>query len=179
MMMINKCRGKKGIRFRYIFNIFFWHSIRFSRINSNTDDDPDKYITSQEFNNLSAKNFRARSTQASLTRKNDISNFVKKTDFDNKPKKLNKNVTSNETKPVLVKKKLNELTAKVKAILTRGLTKDLIHKSSIIKGAKYFFSGIFQNYLVVIPTKKHIKCFSGFGNLCFIRNKFRSARGDR
>ena len=33
-----------------------------------------------------------------------MSNFVKKTDFDNKLKKLNKNVTSNETKPVLVKK---------------------------------------------------------------------------
>ena len=97
--------GAKRVSDLGIFSIFFfWHSIRFSRINSSTDDDPDKYITSQEFNNLSAENFRARSTQASLTRKNDISNFVKKTDFDNKLKKLNKNVTSNEKKPVLVKK---------------------------------------------------------------------------
>ena len=28
-------------------------------------------------------------------------------------------------------------------------------------GAKYFSSGIFQNYLVNIPAKKYIKYFSG------------------
>ena len=50
---------------------------------------------------------------------------------------------------------------KVKAISTKGLTKDLINKFSIVNGAKYFFSGIFQNYLVFIPAKKYIKYFSG------------------
>ena len=29
----------------------------------------------------------------------------------------------------------------------------MINKFSILKGAKYFSSGIFQNYLVFIPTK--------------------------
>ena len=50
----------------------------------------------------------------------------KKTDFDDKLKNLNKNVTSNKTKHVLIKKGLNELLEKVKAISTKGLTKDLI-----------------------------------------------------
>ena len=36
----------------------------------------------------------------------------------------------------------------------------MISKFSDFNGAKYFFSGIFQNYLVFIPDKK-IKYFSG------------------
>ena len=30
----------------------------------------------------------------------------------------------------------------------------------ILNGSKYFYSGIFQNYLVFIPAKKYIKYFS-------------------
>ena len=41
-----------------------------------------KYITAQEFNKLTTKFFTARLAQASLVSKNDISNFVKKTDFN-------------------------------------------------------------------------------------------------
>ena len=37
---------------------------------------------------------------------------------------------------------------------TKVLTKDLINKFSILNGAKYFSSGIFQNYSVFIPAKK-------------------------
>ena len=37
----------------------------------------------------------------------------------------------------------------------------MINKCSILNGAKYFSSGIFQNYLVLIPAKKYIKYFSG------------------
>ena len=37
----------------------------------------------------------------------------------------------------------------------------MINKFSILNGAKYFSSGIFQNYLVFTPTKKYIKSFSG------------------
>ena len=50
---------------------------------------------------------------------------------------------------------------KVKEMSTKRLTKDLVSKFSILNGAKYFSSGIFQNYLVFIPTKKYIKYFSG------------------
>ena len=37
----------------------------------------------------------------------------------------------------------------------------MINKFSILNGTKYFSSGIFQNYLVYIPVKKHFKYFSG------------------
>ena len=90
----------------------------------------DKYSTTQEFNKLTSENFTARLKQANLPSKSDIANFVKKTDFDNKLKNLNKN-------------ELNKLSKKVKAILTKGLTKDLINKFSILNGARCFSSGIF------------------------------------
>ena len=75
---------------------------------------------------------------------------MKKTDFDNKLK----DVTSN-------KNELNELSKKVKAISTKGLTKDLTGKFSILNEAIYFYSGIFQNFSVFILAKKYIKYFTG------------------
>ena len=42
-----------------------------------------------------------------------------------------------------------------------GLTIDLIQKFNILNGAKYFSSGILQNYLVFISSKKYIKYFTG------------------
>ena len=90
-----------------------------------TDHDHDKHITTQEFNKLTLENFTARLKQANLASKNYIADFVKKTDFDNKLR----DVTSN-------KNELNELSKKVKAISTKGLTKYLINKSSILNGAK-------------------------------------------
>ena len=98
-----------------------------------TDHDHDKYITTQEFNKLTAENFTARSAQASLASKSDLANFVQKTD-------LNKN-------------ELNELSKKIKTISIKGLAKDLINKFCILNGQKYFPSGMFQNYLVFIPSK--------------------------
>ena len=59
-----------------------------------TDYDHDKYITTKEFNNLTAENFTARLVQANVASKSDVANFVKKAD-------LNKN-------------ELNELSKKVK-----------------------------------------------------------------
>ena len=89
--------------------------------------------------------------QTNLGSKNDIANFVKQTDFDDK---LN-SVSSN-------KNELNKLLKKVKAISTKRLTKELINKFSILNTAKYiFFSLIFQSYLVFISAKKYIKYFSG------------------
>ena len=37
----------------------------------------------------------------------------------------------------------------------------MIDKFSILNGAKYFSSGIFQNYLVFIPANKYVKYFNG------------------
>ena len=70
---------------------------------------------------------------------------------------MNKNVTSNKTKDVLVENELNELSRKVEAISTKRLTKGLVNGYKILSVAKCFSSGIFQNYLF----KKYIKYFSG------------------
>ena len=60
-----------------------------------------KYITIPEFNKLAAEIFDLRLKWTNLTRKSDIANFVKKTDFDNQLR----SVTSN-------KNELNELSKK-------------------------------------------------------------------
>ena len=67
------------------------------------DHDYAKYITTQESNTLSAENFTAILKQANLATKTHIADFVKETDFNNKLKNLNKNVTSNKTKHSVVK----------------------------------------------------------------------------
>ena len=48
-----------------------------------------KYITTPELNTLTAENFNAKLAQGNLASKNDVANCVKKTDFDDKLKKLN------------------------------------------------------------------------------------------
>ena len=52
--------------------------------------DHTKYITTPEFNKLMAENFTARLKQANLATKGDIADFVKKTNFNDKIKNLNK-----------------------------------------------------------------------------------------
>ena len=64
--------------------------------------------------------------QANLACENDISSFVKNTDFDNKVDI----VTSH-------KNELDELSKKVKAVSSKNLTKDLTNKFNILNGAKY------------------------------------------
>ena len=70
--------------------------------------DHSQYITTPEFNNLTAENFAARLAQVNLASKSDFANFVKKRDFDNKLNKIGKNVTSNKTKHVLVENELKK-----------------------------------------------------------------------
>ena len=92
-----------------------------------TDHDHDKYIATQDFIKLTSEDFAARLVKLNLASKVDIATYVKKTDFDDKLKNSNKN-------------ELNELSKKVKAISTKGLTKDLINKFSVLNGTKYFSS---------------------------------------
>ena len=82
---------------------------------------------------MKAESFTLKLARANLVSINDITIFVKKTDFDNKLKKLNKNITSNK----------NE---KVKAISTKRSTKAVINEFTILNREKYFSSGIFQIY---------------------------------
>ena len=74
-----------------------------------TDHDHAKYITTEEFNRLTADNFAARLSKVKLATKADIANFVKKADFNVKRKNLNKKNTSNKSKHVLLKNELSEL----------------------------------------------------------------------
>ena len=53
-------------------------------------DHSNKYISTLEFNRLSAKNFAARLKQADLATKVNIDSLVWKISFNNKLKKLNK-----------------------------------------------------------------------------------------
>ena len=62
-----------------------------------------EYITTQEFNKLTAENFAARLKQA---------NLVNKTNFDNKLTSFDRRITSNKTKHLEVKKKLNSVITK-------------------------------------------------------------------
>ena len=65
--------------------------------------DNSKYITTQEFDKLTAKNLASRLKQA---------NLVNKTDFENKLTSFNRQITSNKTKHLEVQKKLNSLITK-------------------------------------------------------------------
>ena len=68
-----------------------------------------EYITTPEFIKLTAENFAARLAHANLATKSDITNFVNKTDFDEKLKNLNEKVTSNKKKYLIVENKLKKL----------------------------------------------------------------------
>ena len=108
----------------------------------------------KNFTKVTSENFTARLKQTNLASKGDIANFVKKTDFDNKLKE----VTSNENE-------LNELSKKVKGISTKGLSKVLIIKFSIVNGAKYFSLEIFQNYLYLYRPKNTLSILVALAGL--------------
>ena len=76
-------------------------------------------------NKLTLEKFASRLKQVNLASKTDIDNFAKKIDFNNQLQ----NFTSN-------KNELNELSKKVKAISTKGLTKKLMDKFSVLNGTK-------------------------------------------
>ena len=56
------------------------------------DHDHDEYITTPEFDKLTAEDFAARLAQANSATKNNIASSVKKTNFDDKLKYLNQNI---------------------------------------------------------------------------------------
>ena len=70
---------------------------------------------------MAANNFAARLKIANLTNKNNITNFVRKKNFDEEQKNCNKKITSNKTKRVLFENELDELSEERKLISTKGL----------------------------------------------------------
>ena len=99
---------------------------------------------------MTIDNFAARLKQANLTSHNDIWYYWSCKKADDELLNLNKKITSNKSKLLLVENELNELSEK-------GTTKDLTNKYSIFTGAKNFSSGVLQNYLVFISFNKYIK----------------------
>ena len=93
----------------------------------------DKYIDTQEFNACAADVFNVRLAQA---------NLVRKTDFDAKLSSLNRKITSNKTKHVLVENELKKLK-----------TFDLIY----FIGKSHFEQDRAQNYLVLQPMYRYFK----------------------
>ena len=101
-----------------------------------TDHSYDKYITTPEFNKLTAKNFAARLAQE---------NLVTKTDSDYKLSSLNKKITPNKTKHLLVENEFKKLE-----------TFDSIY----FCGKSYFEDDGNQNYLVFQTVSRHFKTVS-------------------
>ena len=65
-----------------------------------TNHNHDKYFTTSEFNTLAASVFNARLAEA---------NLITKTDFDTKLSSLNRKITSNKSKHLLVENELKKL----------------------------------------------------------------------
>ena len=103
------------------------------------DHNDDKYITTSEFNKLTADNSNARLAQA---------NLIAKADFDPKLQSLSKSITSNKTKHLLVENELKKLK-----------TFDL----NYFKGKGHFEEDGAKNYLVYQPMYRYFKRIAGVG----------------
>ena len=106
-----------------------------------TNHTHDKYITTPEFNKLTAENFVARLAQADL---------VTKTDFDNKLTDLNRKIVSTKTKDLVIENKLKKLK-----------TLD----SSYFQGKSHFEDNGTQNWLVFQPMQKYFKLASDHASI--------------
>ena len=98
-----------------------------------TDHNHDKCIDTQEFNRLATDVFNARIAQANLT---------SKTDFDAKLSILNRKITQNKTKHLLVGNELNKLKT---------------FDSSYLIGKSHFEEDGTPNYLLFQPINRYFK----------------------
>ena len=98
----------------------------------------DKYIDTSEFNKLASDVFNARIAQA---------NLVTKTDFDAKLSNLNRKITQNKSKHLLVENELNKLKT---------------FDSGYFIGKSHFEEDGTQNYLVFQPMYRYFKTDSSY-----------------
>ena len=105
----------------------------------------EKYIDTSKFNKLAINTFNARLAQA---------NLITKTDFDAKLLSLNKKITQNKTKHLLVENELNKLKT---------------FDSGYFTGKSHFEEDGTQKYLVFQPMSKYFKIGNSdyvlYGNL--------------
>ena len=109
-----------------------------------TDHNHDKYITTPEFNILAADVFNARLAPV---------NLITKTDFDVKRSSLNRKVTTNKSKHLLVENELKKLK---------------IFNSSYFICKSQFEEDSVQNYLIFKPMYRYFKMIAGVGNGSYI-----------
>ena len=95
-----------------------------------TDHNHDKYISTPEFNNLAVDVFNERLVQV---------NMVTKTDFDAKLSSLNRKITINQTKHLLVENEFKKLKT---------------FNSSYFRRKSHFKEDGTQNYLVFRPINR-------------------------
>ena len=112
-----------------------------------TDHNHDKYITTPEFNTLVADVFNARLAQA---------NLITKTDFDATLSSLNRKITSNKSKDLLVENEFKKLK-----------TLD----SSYFRGKNYFEEYGARNYLLFQPMYKYLKKIRNTDNISEWKSK--------
>ena len=98
-----------------------------------TDHNHEKYITTPEFNTLAVDVFNARLAQT---------NLITKAEFEGKLSSLNRKITTNKTKNLVVENELNKLK-------TFG--------SSYFIGKSHFEEDGRQNYLVFQPINRYFK----------------------
>ena len=109
-----------------------------------TDHNHGKYITTPEFNTLTADVFNVRLAQT---------NLITKTDFNAKLSSLNRKITSNKSKHLLVEKELKKLKT---------------FESSYFIGKSHFEEDGTQDYLVFYPIYRYLKRIAGVGNSNYI-----------
>ena len=102
--------------------------------NKLNDHNHDKCIDTSEFNTLATNFFNARFS--------DNANLITKTDFDAKLSSLNRKITQNKSKHLLVENELNKLKT---------------FDSSYYNGKSYFEEDGTPNYLIFQPLNKYFK----------------------
>ena len=117
-----------------------------------TDHNHDKYITTPEFNTLVADVFNARLAQA---------NLIAKTDFDAKLSSLNRKITSNKSKHLLVENELKKLKT---------------FDSSYFIGKSHFEEDGTQNYLVFQPINRYFKVIANTKYISSWKSKWLSGK---
>ena len=111
----------------------------------------DKYIDTSEFNKLTADAFNARLAQA---------NLITKTEFDSRLSTLNRKITTNKSKHLLVENELNKLKP---------------FDSSYFTDKSHFEEDGTQNYLVFQPITRYFKILSNTNYILSWKSKGLSA----
>ena len=112
-----------------------------------TDHEHDEYIATPQFNKLTANVFNARLIQA---------NVIRKTDFDTNMSSLNRKITKNKSKHLLIENELNQLKT---------------FDSGYFIGKSHFGKDGTQNYLVFQPLQRYFKMITNIDYISSRKSK--------